>query len=118
LIPGLIHEIETLFPNLSEINSDDDSRHDSIAFQCKIALLYPCGWMFASFKQIDQAADMFLCTWAIKKTMDPKSIQCSYSSTHDKKDRKHLNPGKTRKLEPMLKSIYKCPFIICYSFVA
>ena len=118
LTSGLIHEIETLFPNPSEINTDDDNKRDSLAFQRKIALLFPCGRMFASFKQIDQAADMFLGAWAIKKTMHSKSIQCSYSSTHDKKDRKHPNPDKRRKLEPTLKSVYKCPFIIRYSFVA
>jgi hypothetical protein len=118
LTPGLIHEIQTLFPNPSEINSSDDNKRDPLAFQRKIALLFPCGRMFASFKQIDQAADMFLGAWAIKKTMHSKSIQCSYSSTHDKKDRKHTNPDKRRKLEPTLKSVYKCPFIIRYSFVA
>ena len=118
LTPGLIHEIEALFPNASEINSDDDNKRDSLAFQSKIALLFPCGRLFASFKQIDQAADMFLGAWAIKKTMHSKSIQCSYSSTHDKQDRKHPNPDKRRKLEPTLKSVYKCPFIIRYSFVA
>jgi hypothetical protein len=74
--------------------------------------------LFASFKQIDQAADMFLGAWAIKKTVHSKSIQCSYSSMHDKKDRKHPNPDKRCKLEPTLKSVYKCPFIIRYSFVA
>jgi hypothetical protein len=61
---------------------------------------------------------MFLGAWAVKKTMHSKSIQCSYSSTHDKKDRKHPNPDKRRKLEPTLKSVYKCPFIIRYTFVA
>jgi hypothetical protein len=116
LTPGLIHEIETLFPIPSEINSDDDNKRDSIALQRKIALLFPCGRLFASFKQIRQAVDMFLGTWAIKKTMYSKSIQCSYSSTHDKKDRKHPNPDKRRKLEPTLKSVYKCPFIILLQF--
>jgi hypothetical protein len=62
---------------------------------------------------------MFLGTWAIKKTLHSKSIQCSYYSTHDKKDRKHdPNPDKRRKLEPTLKFVYKCPFIMRYSFVA
>jgi hypothetical protein len=107
LTPGLIHEIETLFPNPSEINSDDDNRRDSNAFQRKIALLFPCGRIFASFKQLDRAVDMFLVAWAIKKTMHSKSIQYSYSSTHDKKDRKHPNPDKRRKLEPALKLVYK-----------
>ncbi len=118
LTPGLTHEIESLFPIASEINRHDDNKRDSIAFQRKAALLFPSGRMFASFKQIDQAADMFLGAWAIKKTMHSKSIQCSYSATHDKKDRKHSDPYKRRKLEPTLKSVYKCPFIIRYSFVA
>jgi hypothetical protein len=39
LTSGLIHEIETLFPNPSEINTDDDNKRDSLAFQRKIALL-------------------------------------------------------------------------------
>ena len=65
LTPGLIHEIEALFPNASEINSDDDNKRDSLTFQRKIALLFPCVRLFASFKQIDQAADMFLDAWAI-----------------------------------------------------
>jgi hypothetical protein len=116
--PGLIHESETLFPNPSEINSDNDNKRDPIAFQCKISLLFPCRRMFVSFKQIDQAADMFLGAWATKNAMHSKIIQCSYSSTHDKKDRKRPNPDKRHKLELMLKSVYKCPFIIWYSFVA
>jgi hypothetical protein len=57
---GLLHKIETLFPNLSEINSDDDNKRDSFAFQHKITLLFPCGRMFASFKKSDQASDTFL----------------------------------------------------------
>ncbi len=61
---------------------------------------------------------MFLGAWAVKKTSHSKSIQCAYSATHDKKDRKHPDKSKRRKLEPTLKSVYKCPFIIRYSFVA
>jgi hypothetical protein len=119
LTSGLTHEIETLFLNPSEINSDDDNKVDSIAFQCKIAQLFPCGPMFASFNQIDQAADMFLLgAWAIKKMLHSKLIQCSYYVTHDKKDGKHPDPYERHKLERALNSIYKCPFIIRYGFVA
>jgi hypothetical protein len=83
-----------------------------------MAQLFPVGRIFASFKQIDQAADMFLGAWAIKKTSHSKRIQCAYSATHNKKDRKHPGVSKRRKLEPTLKPVYKCPFIIRYSFVA
>jgi hypothetical protein len=74
--------------------------------------------MFASFKQLDQAADMFLGAWAVKKTNHSKSIQCAYSTSHTKKDRRHADVSKRRKLEPTLKSVYKCPFVIRYSYVA
>jgi hypothetical protein len=118
LTSGLIGEIESLFPSHSKIKDDDDNKGDPHAFQHKIAQLFPSGHIFASFKQLDQAADMFLGAWAVKKTTHSKSIQCAYSATHDKKDRKHVNVSKRQKLEPTLKSVYKCPFIICYSFVA
>jgi hypothetical protein len=118
LTSGLIGEIEALFPCRSEIKSDNDNKRDPRAFQHKIAQLFPSGRIFASFKQLDQAADMFLGTWAVKKTPHSKSIQCTYSATHNKKDRKHADVSKRRKLEPTLKSVYKCSFIVRYSFVA
>jgi hypothetical protein len=120
LTAGLIGEIESLFPTHSEINHDDDNKRDPHAFQQhKIAQLFASGCIFASFlKHLDQAADMFLGAWAIKKTNHSKSIRCAYSETHEKKDYKHMDLSKRRKLEPSLKSVYKCPFIIRYSFVA
>jgi hypothetical protein len=107
-----------LFPTPTDIQVDDDNKRDPIAFQHKIAQLFPVGRIFASFKQINQIADMFLGAWAIKKTSHSKSIQCAYSATHDKKDRKHPDLSKRRKLEPALELVYKCPFIIWYTSVA
>jgi hypothetical protein len=99
LTSGLTHEIETLFPTRTEIQVNDDNKRYPIAFQHKIAQLFPFRRMFASFKQIDQAAPyMFLGAWAIKKTSNPKSIQCAYSATHDKKDRKHPDVSRRCKL--------------------
>jgi hypothetical protein len=118
LTSGLTYETESLFRTPIDIQVNDDNKHDPIAFQHKIAELFPVRPIFASFKQMDQAADMFLGAWAIKKTSHSKSIWCAYSATHDKKDRKQPDVSKRRKLEPTLQSIYKCPFIIWYSFVA
>jgi hypothetical protein len=118
LTSGLIHEIHSLYPTCSDIKTDDDNKRDPTAFKHKISKLFPPGRIFASFKQLDQAADMFLGAWAIKKTSHSKRTQCVYSITHDKQDRKHPNLSKRRKIEPTLKSVYKCPFIIWYSFVA
>jgi hypothetical protein len=44
------------------------------AFQHKISQLFASGRIFASFKQLDQVADMFLDAWAAKKTTHSKSI--------------------------------------------
>jgi hypothetical protein len=118
LTSGLIHKIHSLYPTCLEIKTDDDNTHDRTAFEHKISQLFPSGRIFASFKQLDQAAKMFLGAWAIKKTSHSKSIQCAYSVTHDKQDRKHPDLTKRRKIEPTLNSVYKCPFIIRYSFVA
>jgi hypothetical protein len=118
LTSGLTYEIQAMFPTPTDIQVNDDNKRDPIAFQHKIAQLFPVGRIFASFKQIGQAADLFLGAWAIKKTSHSKSIQCAYSTTHDKKDRKHPDVSKRRKLEPTLKLVYKCPFIIQYSYVA
>jgi hypothetical protein len=75
LTAGLVGEIESLFPAIrSEIKNDDDNKHDPHAFQHKIAQLFAPGHIFASYKQLDQAADMFLGAWAIKKTNHSKSI--------------------------------------------
>jgi hypothetical protein len=118
LTTGLQDEIQALFPKPHEIKANDDNKCDPIAFQRQIAKMFPSGHIFASFKQLDQAADMFLGAWAVKKTTHSKSIQCAYSSAHDKKSRKHADPLRRQKLEPYLKDIYKCSFMIRYSFVA
>jgi hypothetical protein len=117
LTSGLTHVIQNLFPTHSDIQINDENKRALIAFQHQIAQLFPFGHIFASFKQIDQGADMFLGDQAIKKTSRSKSIQCAYSATHDKKDRKHPDLSKRCMLEPTLKSIYKCPFITWYNFV-
>jgi hypothetical protein len=58
LTSGLIGEIESFFPARSEIKIDDDIKRDPNAFQQKIAQLFASGRIFASFKQLDQAADI------------------------------------------------------------
>jgi hypothetical protein len=70
LTRGLTHKIKALYPTpLLEIQEDNNNKCDPAAFQQKIAKLSPPGCMlFASFKQLDQAADMFLGAWAVKKT--------------------------------------------------
>jgi hypothetical protein len=77
LTTGHVEEIEALFPSSSMIKANNDNKRDPTAFQHKIAKLFPPGRIFASFKQLDQAADMFLGAWAVKKTTHFKSIQCA-----------------------------------------
>ena len=117
LTPGLIEEIEVAFPTCTEINPAEDIEHDSTVFQQKIAKLFPSGRMFASFKQLDQAAAMLLGAWAVKKTLTSKSIRCWYGRTSNKKPRVHSDPSKRRKVQPTLKNVYNCPFFMRYSYV-
>jgi hypothetical protein len=76
LTTGLLEEIKALFPSSLKIKANDDNKGDPIVYQHKIAKLFPPGRIFTSFKQLDQATDMFLGAWAVKKTTHSKSIQC------------------------------------------
>jgi hypothetical protein len=43
------------------------------------------GWVFASEKQIEQVADMFMDGWACWKSHDGKKIICHYGVSSKKK---------------------------------
>ena len=83
--------------------------------------LFVKGRIFASFKQLDQAADMFLEAWAVSKSHNGKRISCSFSQ--DTKKRKAAvvpledPPISTHEHSVSLKEQTKCPFKILYSYV-
>jgi hypothetical protein len=79
LISGLTHEIEPCFPPVPEIQVNDDNKHDPIRFPTQDSVnRFPCGRiLLASFKQINQAADMFLGALGHQEQPLQKSIQCN-----------------------------------------
>jgi hypothetical protein len=59
ITPDLQAEIIPLYPSASEKEPDNGQRDDS----------FSCRTYFASFKQLDQAAKLFLDAWAILKVL-------------------------------------------------
>jgi hypothetical protein len=117
LTPGLVDEIEQQFPVSIEIDATNRNQRDYDAYLTKIAVLFPIGRRFASFKQLTQACEMFLEAWAIVKVHSQKKIRCFYGSSTKKKRDLHIIPEKRRDHIETLKEEYKCPFEIRYSFV-
>jgi hypothetical protein len=54
------------------------NQQDYEGYLWKIAILFPVGRWFASFKQLTQACGMFLETWAVVKVHLQKKIWCFY----------------------------------------
>ena len=65
MTPGLVTEVQNLFPNKDEIDSSNNNKRDPFAFQVKAAQLFPIGHIFASPHQLEQASTMFLNAWAV-----------------------------------------------------
>ena len=60
LTPGLVEEIEQQFPVANEIDSTNPNQPGNDFYLTKIAIIFPLGRKFASFKQLIQACEMFL----------------------------------------------------------
>jgi hypothetical protein len=122
LTPDLVREIESCFPTKDQKSNTPkgDNIRDLEAFKVKAAKLLPKGRIFVGFKQLDQEVfKMFLDAWAINKVHVTKQICRFYSKTSKKKPRLHEtqpNAGRS-KAETSVKTIYKCPFEIRYSFM-
>eukprot|EP00957_Ditylum_brightwellii_P062725 4760242-Ditylum_brightwellii.AAC.1 len=71
---GLMSEVADCIPSSASINQYNDNERDHDLFSEKAALLFPVGRIFASSKQLGQAADFFCNAWAVKKTHPGKYI--------------------------------------------
>ena len=108
---GLMKEVDDCFPSSASINHYNDNERDCDLFAKKDALLFPVGRIFASFKQLDQAAELFCNAWAVKKTHPGKYIGCQYGkSIHSHRSRLHDDISKRQKIEYCPKSSIECPF--------
>ena len=70
-------QIESLFPSASDINMTNGIR-DAITFQAACLKMFPLGRVFASSKQLHQAAKIFLDAWGVKCVNNGKKITCFY----------------------------------------
>jgi hypothetical protein len=115
MTPDLIKEVEACYPTASEVNQGTENSRDLDAFKRKAELLFPVGRVFASYKQLNQAAGRFLDAWAIQKVHVSKSIRCHFGKSTKKRK---LNPDESkRRKRQTLKDVVDCPFVIKYSYV-
>jgi hypothetical protein len=89
LTTGIIAEISSLFPTAVDVNPSTGER-DEAKFVENCQPLFPLGRIFASHKQLDQVAKMFLEAWAISKAHNGKKISC------------HLGPQLKKRKKPSL----------------
>eukprot|EP00957_Ditylum_brightwellii_P188798 14371347-Ditylum_brightwellii.AAC.1 len=97
---GLMCEITDCFPSTGIINKLNDNERDSDLFAEKAVLLFPVGRIFASSKQLDQAAELFCNVWAVEKTHPGKYIGCHYGrSIHNHHCSLQQDQSKRRRIE-------------------
>jgi hypothetical protein len=77
LTKGLVDEIIQMFPKSDDIDPTTGER-DQTKFSESCSKLFPLDRMFASEKQVEQAASMFLDAWAVVKAHNGKKIICHY----------------------------------------
>jgi hypothetical protein len=77
LTNGLVDEITVSFPNSNDIDPMTGAR-DQTRFSENCLKLFPQDRIFASEKQIEQVASMFLDAWSVVKAHNGKKIICHY----------------------------------------
>ena len=114
-------EIRSYYPTKDEIHINDalgDCTRYLETFSRKCALMFPEGRTFMSYVQFTQAAKHFLEGWNCKKVSSSFKVTCFYAE--NRKSNKYVskcNPCKRRKTNLSLKSQYKCPFVMRYSYL-
>jgi hypothetical protein len=78
ITPGLSTEINSCFPKAAQIDKAAGSR-DLEAFKTNCSQLFHVGRIFASHKQVEQTAKLFLDAWAISSSCIGKKVVCYYS---------------------------------------
>jgi hypothetical protein len=114
LSTDLVTEITSLLPTTGDVNPLTGER-DKERFAENCLLLFPTGRVFASEKQIDQVADMFMDGWACKKCHDGKKIMCHYGVSFKKKKELVVDALVPREISQSQKERCQCPFTIRYS---
>jgi hypothetical protein len=107
-------QITALFPTSADVNPGTGER-DKERFAENCVKLFPKDRVFASEKQIEQAADMFMDAWACRKAHDGKKIMCHYGLSSKKKKVSVVDSLSQREHIGTQKEKCKCPFKIMYS---
>jgi hypothetical protein len=110
LTPGLTAEIHRHFPQNEDICAESGQRSME-SFKEHCLQLFPEHRVFASSRQISQAAKEFCDAWGISSTCQGKKIVCYYGKGPTRKPREQLSVGAIRVPAPSLKS-QECPFEI------
>jgi hypothetical protein len=113
LTDELVNEITGLFPNSDDVDPMTGAR-DQTRFSENCSKLFPKDRIFASEKQIDQVAAMFLEAWAVVKAHNGKKIICHYGLNTKKSTDSPFLPSLPRE-HATRKSKVQCPFKIAYS---
>ena len=113
LTEGLVEEITQLFPSKDDIDPVTGTRDQSV-FSHNCLKLFPTGRIFASDKQIEQASELFLDSWAIVKSHEGKKIMCHFGVSSKKKVVSIIDPLLQREHQSKKDSL-QCPFKIMFS---
>ena len=118
LTEGLLAEITSAFPTANDVQLGTGVRNKD-KFESMCEHLFPPGCVFASNKQVEQAASRFLEAWAVHSVHDGKKIMCHFGVSFKKKAAsKKIDDGMpTRDIIISKKDSTKCPFRILYSWV-
>ena len=113
LTDELVNEITGLFPNSDDIDPSTGARNQT-RFSENCSKLFSKDRIFASEKQIDQVAAMFLEAWSVVKAHNGKKIICHYGLNTKKSTESPFSPSLPRE-HATRKSKVQCPFKIAYS---
>jgi hypothetical protein len=67
-----VEEIENQFPIGNEIDATNRNQIDYVVYLPKLAILFPVGRQFASFKQLTQVCEMFLDAFVVITASPPR----------------------------------------------
>ena len=98
-------------------NNTVDNQRDMTDFTNACEKLFAKKRIFASHRQLDQVAEMFLSSWGVKKKHCGQQIRCFYSPDHNKMKRLTNNESKRRTVKQSPKEIVSCPFVINYTCI-
>ena len=110
ITPGLADELQAHAPTATDVDPSTGTR-DLDAFVAACEKVFPVGRQFASPKQLEQAAKIFLDQWAVSCTNFGKQIRCFYSKP-PKRSKPRLKSVAPLRVHQDNRGECDCPFAI------